>query len=396
MTTSAVDHSYRLSAPHDMVLTLVERLRAGTTEMCDEVVELAPAIFADPEVARRERVGVFGRVPFIAAHRSELPAPHDYVAKKLPRNDVVIIRVADGSVRTFVNMCRHRGAELVAEGDGHCRIFSCPYHGWSYDLDGSLRKITYAESYGEVDTSRLGLVELPCEERHGFIWVVDDPQATIDVAEWLGPATDGFLASYDIGSLECYAHGTFEEPVNWKIMHDAFLDGYHIKFAHPNSAARVVHTNTYVVEDFGSHARFISPRRSLDAWLERDPTPDEDMVNHVMLTHFIGPNCTLLLLPDNIQVLTFYPISDNPAESRMEMRLLVPSQAISGLDEQAFRGKWDKNWHILQTVLAGEDFPILRGIQRSYANATATPSVLGRNEILNQAFHREVAKLRGD
>jgi phenylpropionate dioxygenase-like ring-hydroxylating dioxygenase large terminal subunit len=283
---------------------------------------------------------------------------------------------------------------LVAEGQGHCRIFSCPYHSWSYDLDGALRKITYADTYGEIDVSGLGLVELPCEERHGFVWVIDEPGRPIDVAEWLGPDTDSFLASYDMASLECYAHGTFEEPVNWKVMHDAFLDGYHIKFAHPNSAGRVVHTNTYVVEDFGNHARFISPRKSLDGWLDRDPTSDENLVEHVMLTHFIGPNCTLLLLPDNIQVLTFYPISDNPAESRMEMRLLVPPRERSGMDEAGFRKKWDKNWHILQTVLAGEDFPILRSIQRTYANATATPTMLGRNEILNQAFHREVAKLR--
>jgi phenylpropionate dioxygenase-like ring-hydroxylating dioxygenase large terminal subunit len=293
-------------------------------------------------------------------------------------------------------MCRHRGATLATEASGHCRVFSCAYHGWSYDLDGSLRNITYSDSFGEVDTDGLGLVELPCEERHGFIWVIDNRDATIDVAEWLGPETDGFLSSYGIESLQCYQTGTFEEPVNWKIMHDAFLDGYHIKFAHPNSAGRVVHTNIYVVEDYQRHARFISPRKSLDAFLEQDPDPDEPMVQHVMLTHFLGPNCTLLLLPDNFQVLTFYPISDNPAESRMEMRLLVPERDRTDLDEEAWTRKWDKNWHILQTVLAGEDFPILRGIQRAYASEAATSSVLGRNEILNQAFHREIARLLGD
>ena len=177
-------------------------------------------------------------------------------------------------------------------------------------------------------------------------------------------------------------------------MHDAFLDGYHIKFAHPNSAGRVIHTNTYVVEDYERHARFISPRKSLDGWLEHDPGEDEQMVEHVMLTHFIGPNCTLLQLPDNFQVLTFYPVSDDPFESHMEMRLLVPPREQSGLDEEAWKAKWDKNWYILQKVLAGEDFPILRGIQKAYGNEVSTPTVLGRNEILNQAFHREIAHLR--
>jgi phenylpropionate dioxygenase-like ring-hydroxylating dioxygenase large terminal subunit len=396
MTDTKLDQPYSCTAPHDMVQALVEHLRNGTTDLCDEVVMLEPAIFTDPDVARRERRGVFGRVPFIAAHRSELRDPHDFITKKLPNNEVIIVRLGDGSVRTFVNMCRHRGATLKMEASGHCRVFSCAYHGWAYDLDGSLRNITYADSFGDVDVDQLGLVQLPCEERHGFIWVVDNPAATIDVAAWLGPETDAFLASYGIEHLECYHSGTFEEPTNWKIMHDAFLDGYHIKFAHPNSAGRVIHTNTYVVEDYERHARFISPRKSLDAWLERDPGEDEEMVEHVMLTHFIGPNCTLLQLPDNFQVLTFYPISDDPFESRMEMRLLVPPRSQSDLDEEAWKAKWDKNWHILQQVLAGEDFPILRGIQKAYGNEVSTPTVLGRNEILNQAFHREIAHLRGD
>src|SRR3954468_1524402 len=386
MSDTTIDRPYTLSAPIDMVKALLEHLRRGTTDQCPEVMRLDPAIFTDPAIAQRERDGVFGRVPFIAAHRSEVPNPHDFITKRLPRNEAIIVRLADGSVRAFVNMCRHRGATLETRSEGHCRIFSCAYHGWSYDLEGSLRNITYAESFGEVDMTELGLVELPCEERHGFIWVVDNPDATIDVADWLGADTDGFLASYGIQQLECYEAGTFDEPVNWKIMHDAFLDGYHIKFAPPNSAGRVVHTNTYVIEDYERHARFISPRKSLDAWLDHDPADDEPMVNHVMLTHFIGPNCTLLLLPDHFQVLTFYPISGNPAESRMEMRLLVPPRDRTDLDEAAWRKKWDKNWHILQTVLAGEDFPILRGIQQAYASSSASPSILGRNEVLNQAF----------
>ena len=78
------------------------------------------------------------------------------------------------------------------------------------------------------------------------------------------------------------------------------------------------------------------------------------------------------------------------------MRLLVPPLDTTGMDEPAWTEKWDKNWDILEKVLLGEDFPLLRGIQRAYANQAATATILGRNEVLNQAFHREVARLRGD
>jgi phenylpropionate dioxygenase-like ring-hydroxylating dioxygenase large terminal subunit len=357
-------------------------------------MSLEPRIFTDPAIAALERRRVFGRVPFIAAHGSEVPEPHSFLTKKLPLNEAVIVRQPDGSVRVFVNMCRHRGTMLEHDERGHCRVFSCQYHGWSYDLDGALRNITYQESFGSVDRSQLNLIELPAEERHGFIWVIDNPDATIDVAEWLGPETDAILASYGMDEMVCFRSGSFVEPVNWKIMHDAFLDGYHIKFAHPRSAGKYVHTNTYVVEDYGRHCRFASPRKSLDAWLEQDPTDDETMAEHVMLSHFVGPNVTLLQLQDNYQLLSFYPISDNPTESRMEMRLMVPPVQATDLDPDEWEVKWEKNWYILEKVLLGEDFPLLRSIQRAYASEVASPSILGRNEVLNQTFHREVARMR--
>ena len=394
MTT--VHESDVFKVPAHIVSGLLAHLRAGTTDQCPDVQRLDPKIFTDPEIAARERDLIFGRVPFIAAHSTELPEPGDFVAKHLPRNEVLIVRQPDRSVRVLVNMCRHRGARLADDGPGHSRVFACPYHGWSYDLDGALRNITFRSSFGDPDPSCTGLVQLPAEERHGFIWVVDQPGAPIDVAGWLGPETDAILASYRMDGLQCYQAGTFEEPVNWKIMHDAFLDGYHIKFVHPNSAGRLIHTNTYVIDDQGRHCRFASPRKSLDRWLEADPPPTEPMAGHIMLSHFIGPNCTLLQLADNYQLLSFTPVSDDPGRCRMEMRLLVPPLETTGLDESAWRDKWNKNWRILEDVLLGEDFPLLRGIQQAYTNQAATATLLGRNEVLNQAFHREVARLRGD
>jgi phenylpropionate dioxygenase-like ring-hydroxylating dioxygenase large terminal subunit len=204
------------------------------------------------------------------------------------------------------------------------------------------------------------------------------------------------LGSYGISDFVCFRSGTFEEPVNWKVMHDAFLDGYHIKFAHPQTAGRQIHTNTYVFEDFGRHCRFASARKSLDRWLTADPDANEPMAEHVILSHFIGPNCTLLQLGDNFQLLSFYPVSDRPDESRMEMRVLVPPIDATDLDESTWARKWEKNWLILEQVLLGEDFPVLRSVQRAYASESATPSVLGRNEVLNQAFHREIARLRSE
>ncbi len=371
---------------------LLGLLREDDTDQFEDVVPFGPREFTDPGAAARERELIFGRVPSIVAHSSELAGPGAFLALQMPRNKVIVVRQRDGGVKAFVNVCRHRGALLEDRPSGRCRLFSCPYHRWSYDLDGSLRSVTYDHTFGDLDTSASGLVELPAEERHGFIWIVDNAAGSIDVAEWLGGEMDAILASYRLEELVGYRAEGFDEPVNWKIMQDAFLDGYHIKYAHPNTAGKIIHTNVLAVEDYGRHARFLSPRKSIDRYLEEDPG-DRDLGGHVTESHFLGPNSTLLRQPDHYQLLTFRPHPSDPARCRMEMRIMVPKVAESGLDEAAWEKRWSKNWQILLDVLHAEDFPLLRASQEALASADAGGMLLGRNEVINQIFHREVRRL---
>lgn len=371
---------------------LLGLLREEQTDLTDAIRPFGPAEFNDPAQAQKERDLIFGSVPSIVAHRSQLPEPNSFITLSMPRNKVILMRQKDGSVKAFVNACRHRGAMLEEEPAGRCRIFSCGYHRWSYDPDGSLRTVTYEDSFGEIDRSQLGLVELPVEERHGFVWLVDRAGGSINVAEWLGPEMDAAMASYQLDQLVNYREETFLEPVNWKIMQDAFLDGYHIKYAHPNTAGKIIHTNILAVEDYGRHARFLSARKTLDRWLEEDPS-GQSLVKDVTESHYVGPNSTLLKLPDHFELLTFRPHETDPAQSYMQMRVIVPAVQDSGMDEEAWDRRWSKNWDILLAVLHEEDFPLLRSSQRALGSSDAGDMVIGRNEVVNQIFHREVQRL---
>lgn len=367
-------------------------LRNDTTDEFGHVTWFEPTEFTDPVVAQRERDLIFGRVPSIVAHGSEIPRAGDFFTLQMPRNNIIVVRQRDGGVKALVNLCRHRGALLEKEEKGRCRLFSCPYHRWSYDMDGSLRTITRDNTFGEPERATLGLIELPTEERHGFIWVVDDADAEIDVAAWLGPEMDAVLASYDLQSKVCVQGEGFDEPVNWKIMQDAFLDGYHIQYAHPNTAAKHIHTNVMAFDDFGRHCRFIAPRKSIDRWIEEDPG-DRSLAGDITETHFLLPNSTLLRQPDHFQLLTFRPHPSDPQRSRMEMRLIVPPVELTELSEEKWTRLWDKNWQILLDVLHAEDFPLLRDSQRGMTSASAGRMVLGQNEVANQVFRRETQKL---
>ena len=374
----------------------LDHLRNNTTDQMDGVTTFVAAEHTDPGLAERERDLIFGRVPTIVCHGSEIPQPYDFVTMQLPRNKVIVARQPDGSVKTFVNLCRHRGALLEEEsfqGCGRARLFSCPYHRWSYNIDGSLRTITRQSTFGEIDKSTQGLIELPTEERHGLVWVVDSADATIDVAAWLGPDMDSILAGYGIADLVTARAEGFDEPVNWKIMQDAFLDGYHIAYAHPNTAAKIIHTNLMAFEDFGRHCRFVTPRKTIDKWIEADPPAGESLIPYVTETQFLGPCHTLLKQPDHYQLLTFRPDPVHADRSWMEMRLMVTPQEKSGLTPERWTKLWDKNWEILLAVLHQEDFPLLRASQTGMGSRDAGSMVVGRNEVANQVFHRETRRL---
>lgn len=376
----------------DRIRRALEHVRNQTTDEFETIVEFSPDEFTDPVLAQEERDYIFGRVPSIVAHSTELARAGDFITLQMPRNNIIVVRQKDGGVKSFVNLCRHRGALLEESEKGRCRIFSCGYHRWSYDPDGSLRTITRGTTFGDVDQSEHGLIEIPTEERHGFIWVIDNAQAEIDVASWLGPEMDEILAGYRLEDSISFRADGFDEPINWKIMQDAFLDGYHIQYAHPNTAGKIIHTNVMAFEDFGRHCRFIAPRKSIDRFLEEDPG-DRPLDKYVTETHFLLPNSTLLHQPDHFQLLTFRPHPTDPTKSRMEQRLIVPKVEDSGMTQERWEYIWNKNWNILLAVLHEEDFPLLRGSQRGMGSADAGGMMLGRNEIANQVFHRERNKL---
>ncbi len=104
----------------------------------------------------------------------------DYLTLQLVDRPVLVVRGGDGRARVLLNACRHRGA-VVVQGSGCERRFTCPYHNWVYDTSGSLVGLPGRECFDDVDIAELGLVELPSEERHGFVWALRDPNGVLDL-----------------------------------------------------------------------------------------------------------------------------------------------------------------------------------------------------------------------
>lgn len=363
---------------------LLRHVEAGTTDMTDDVLVVPASEFVDPGLAQREQQRIFRGLPLVVAHGTEIPKAYDFKVVEIAGTRFIVNRQPDGSVRGHLNICRHRGSPVTRESSGSARVFACPYHGWTYDADGSLRSVTDAATFGALPGGLTGLVSLPLEERHGLIWAIVDPDAKLDVAEWLGPM-DKVLDAYGLAGYHLVKCADVDVRCNWKILVDAFLDGYHLKFVHRKTAGPYFHNNIYAYERLGHHARFATPRRNIDRYDGSDPATIE---KYSTSGHFLMPNVTLLRQPTHFEMLSFRPNPDDPQACVMTFRLLVPERPT--FTEEV--GFWKRNWDILMEVVRDEDLPLNRLMQFTAADPWAPPLIFGRNEVVNQQFHRQLGE----
>lgn len=188
------------------------------------------------EYHERERELLWMRVWQVAGRADEIPEAGDWKLYSIFDQSYVLVRGRDGQIRGFVNACRHRGNRLC-EGEGHSARFTCPYHNWSFGLDGQLLAVAKPDFGGTVEEfvgekSELGLLRVPVECFAGFIFLNPDRNAA-PLAEFLGEIAD-LLAPYHLEEMVPVGLDVRESlNCNWKVIMDAFQEGYHIQGVHP-------------------------------------------------------------------------------------------------------------------------------------------------------------------
>lgn len=170
----------------------------------------------------------------IAGHVSDAPEPGDFLCFDLGSERAVVVRGHDKRLRAFHNLCRHRGARVVGEERGRCnKAMICPYHGWAYNLDGSLRGVAERDSFPPLDRAEWGLKPVEMEIWHGFVFLRFLPGPQPSVAKILERYED-VIAPYSCEHMvTAEPHWTDELPVNWKAVRDVDNEGYHVRAAHP-------------------------------------------------------------------------------------------------------------------------------------------------------------------
>ena len=202
-------------------------------ETLETVRTLPWSWYSDPAVLRIEQERIFAHSWQYAGHTGQLPEPGSYVATQVGHLPTVIVRDREGEIRAFLNVCRHRGS-LVCTGEGRRETLQCPYHAWTYGLDGSLIAAPRADREPGFDREGLGLVPLQVEAWGPFVFVNPDADAA-PLADFLGelPAllADGGI---DLDGLSFRLRADGEYEANWKVCAENFLECYHCSVAHPS------------------------------------------------------------------------------------------------------------------------------------------------------------------
>ena len=222
-----------------------------------------PKIYTDTARFQLEMDRIFHREPLPLTISGLLPDPGMYVAHEAYGVPLLLTRSKTGEVHAFRNVCRHRGTllceERVPRSGG--RVV-CPYHAWTYGLDGRLIGVPRQETFDKFDKAEFGLRELPCREAGGVIWVALRPGAA-DFSN----ATNDIVKDLDaIGLPKMHLYRRKIEPVdaNWKLILDAFLENYHVQRLHANSVAKYFVDSANVYDPIGRHLRSTSGRSNFD------------------------------------------------------------------------------------------------------------------------------------
>ena len=260
--------------------------------------------YTDPAFLEAERRAVFGRNWQTVGRADSVAGPGSYLACEIAGEPVLVARGKDGVLRAFSNVCRHRGA-VLAQGAGQAPVIRCPYHGWTYALDGSLLGTPEFEGVAGWDRSRTCLPRFGVETWGPFVLVNQEPGAA-SLAEVLGAIPE------DIARIGCHieklrysCRRDYVIACNWKVYIDNYLEGYHLPAAHPSLFRELDYAN-YRVDTFRYYSSQIAPIRARAAGEARRYQFGDS--SRSALYYWIFPNFMLNVYPDNLSSNIILPL----------------------------------------------------------------------------------------
>jgi phenylpropionate dioxygenase-like ring-hydroxylating dioxygenase large terminal subunit len=370
---------------HERQVDLLRRLKAidhnTSWPLAPEIMRNPARNYVDPARFERERMVLLRQAPQLIGLSCEIVGTGASLTANLGGVPVVVVRQADGSLRGFVNACRHRGAPVVADDEAARPRLACPYHGWVYDLDGALLARPYAEE-AFADVAKWNLKPIAVAEKYGLVLVrLEGGAVSVD------DALHGAQLEFGPLGLENYSLVEASEntvPFNWKLVLDTFCESYHIRTLHRNSIASSYLSEVSIYDAFGPHPRMIGLLKSVFAETEKPDEADWKLLPHATAQLIFMPSGLITYQRDHVELWRLTPLAVDSTLVRTSLYAPEPATTEKAL------AYWRKNLNLLLDVTGREDFPLMARIHQSLASGALEELVYGRNEPALIHLHRSI------
>ncbi len=318
------------------------------------------AIFTGRERYDAEQTNIFQSHAVPIGLAAVLPQPGSAVAIEAYGKPLLLTRTRADEIKVFINACQHKGAKLIEDCSVHKQgRMVCPYHAWTYGLDGKLIGVARADMFEGVIKDQRGLKELPSTVWGGVVYAQLDGEP-LNIAQ-LHDQIDADFAALGIPDAHVYGRKTFDLKANWKVVLEPFLEGYHVQRLHAASIGALFVDAPSVSHTFGVNIRQVSGRIGYEpSMLDEDP----EMNVHKLVTHAYTafPNVVIVTSQYYTSVMILMPYDVD--RTIVHYYMLTPGQATTPKAEEVFERSYD----LILKVFSGEDF---RAAQISQAGLAA-------------------------
>jgi glycine betaine catabolism A len=355
---------------------------AATRRPVDQASLLPPRVFHDPEVLAFEQRAWFGRAWVYVGREEDVDRPGRYLQVEVAGQSLVVIRGDDDVVRAFYNVCRHRGAQICNEPNGRLVRFQCPYHAWTYELDGHLRRASHTEELIGFETADYGLVAANAAVWQGFVFV----SLAADPPDLADSMTDLWqhIERFPLADLRRARRIEYDVQANWKVIGENYSECYHCPGVHPQLNRLTPYDKGQNIESNGAwcggwmELRDDVDTMSVDGLRHGRPSlPGVTAEDERRIYYFLAwPNLLLSLHPDYLMTHQVWPVE--PGRSRVVCEWFFHPDAMArpDFDPADAIDFWD--------LTNRQDWAVCELQQRGTASVAYTP---GRYSLMEDMVH---------